>query len=435
MPSNSMTNTAVVVGATGIVGRAIAAKLAALGGWRVFGATRSGGTVLGLDQGIAVDLLDAAEARRRLEAARGATHLFFAGYAPQRGFPQEVGPNLALLVNAVEGLEAAGAPLRHVTLVTGAKYYGVHLGRSAAPAAEHEPRHLGPNYYYAQEDYLRSRSDAAWRWTHLIPTHVTGFALGNPMNLALSIAVYASLVREAGLRLDFPGPAAAFGAMTQVVDAEQLAEAAAWSATTPQAAGEVFNVANGDPTRWSRLWPAFADYFGVPAGGPRPIPLSSFMPELAPLWRSLAARHGLVQPELGPLVNWGFLEFLFAIEYDIVAAQITGFRQGRSCDANSQFAGTGLVLAVAGPGRIGVGLPFSPRVPPSPSACDHPGPLWLRRDRSSRTRRAPAQGIRKPHPTRPGVRAVLRGDRHSRSLQPELGGTWTSGRLWAGAWF
>ena len=162
--------------------------------------------------------------------------------------------------------------------------------------------------------------DAASHWTNLVPTHLTGFATGNPMNLALSVAVYASLVRAAGLRLDFPGTAAAFGAMTQVVDTEQLAEAAAWSAVTPQAAGQVFNVANGDPTRWSHLWPAFADFFGVPAGGPRPIPLSSFMPELAPLWREMAAKYGLAQAELGSLVNWGFLEFMFAIEYDIVLA-------------------------------------------------------------------------------------------------------------------
>ncbi len=86
------------------------------------------------------------------------------------------------------------------------------------------------------------------------------------MNLG-AVAVYASLARAAGLRLDFPGSAAAFGTMTQVVAGVPAAEAAAWSATTPQAAGEVFNVANGDPTRWSQLWPAFGDYFGVPAGG------------------------------------------------------------------------------------------------------------------------------------------------------------------------
>jgi hypothetical protein len=31
------------------------------------------------------------------------------------------------------------------------------------------------------------------------------------------------------------------------------------------------------------------------------------MPELAPLWKELAAKYGLTQPELGSLVNWGFL--------------------------------------------------------------------------------------------------------------------------------
>jgi nucleoside-diphosphate-sugar epimerase len=320
MPHQSTQRTAVVVGATGIIGRAIAAKLAELGGWRVVGVTRSGGTVPGVDEAIAVDLRDPDEARRGLAQAGGATHVFFAAYLPHASWAEEVTPNLALLVNAVEGLEAARAPLEHVTLITGAKYYGVHLGPSTAPAAETEPRHLGPNFNYAQEDYLRSRAGAPWRWTHLVPPHLTGFATGNPMNLALSLALYASLVREAGLRLDFPGAAAAFGAMTQIVDAEQVAEAAAWAAVTPQAAGEVFNIANGDPTRWSQLWPAFADHFGVHAGGPRPIPLSTFMPELAPLWRKMADKYGLVEPELGSLVNWRFLEFLFAIEYDIVLA-------------------------------------------------------------------------------------------------------------------
>ena len=56
------------------------------------------------------------------------------------------------------------------------------------------------------------------------------------------------------------------------------------------------------------------------AGGPRPIPLSSFTPALAPLRKEMAAKYGPAQPDLVPLVNWGFLEFLFTIEYDIVLA-------------------------------------------------------------------------------------------------------------------
>ncbi len=130
MQNHTTRGTAVVVGATGIIGRAITAKLAELGGWRVLGVTRSGGTVPGVDQVIAVDLRDPEEARRRLAPAAGATHLFFAAYLPQASWAAEVGPNVALLVNAVEGLEAVGAPLRHVTLITGAKYYGVHVGPS-----------------------------------------------------------------------------------------------------------------------------------------------------------------------------------------------------------------------------------------------------------------------------------------------------------------
>jgi hypothetical protein len=93
MPNESTPPTAVVVGATGIIGRAIATKLPELGRWRVIGITRSGSTVPGVDEGIAVDLRDPEEARRRLAPAAGATHLFFAAYLPQASFAAEVGPN------------------------------------------------------------------------------------------------------------------------------------------------------------------------------------------------------------------------------------------------------------------------------------------------------------------------------------------------------
>lgn len=313
--------TAVVVGATGIIGSAIVAKLSDVGGWRTIAVSQSGKTVSGADEAIGVDLLDSADARLKMAAVSEATHLFFAAYAPRPDWLEEVQPNLALLVNAIEGLESGGAPLQQVILITGAKYYGVHVGVSTAPALETEPRHIGPNFYYAQEDYLRSRAESStWQWTNLISTHLTGFAVGNAMNLALSIAVYASIVREAGLRLDFPGSAAAFEAMTQIVDAEQVAAAALWAAETPQASGEIFNISNGDPTRWSQLWSVFAADFGVPLGGARPLPLADFMAEYGSLWKAMATKYNLVHADLSTLVNWQFLEFMFAIDFDIVLA-------------------------------------------------------------------------------------------------------------------
>jgi nucleoside-diphosphate-sugar epimerase len=309
-----------VIGATGIIGRAITAALAKDGKWNVIALSRSGAAVPGADQAISVYLLDPESARRQLLPVAGITHLFFAAYQPQPTLAEEVAPNRALLVNAIESLEAAGSSLQHVTLVTGAKYYGVHLGSSPSPAREEQSRHLGSNFQYAQEDYLRSRTDAMWRWTHLVSTHLTGFATGNPMNLALSIGVYASIVRELGLCLYFPGSQAAFDAMTQIVDADQVGQAAVWSVISEAANGEVFNISNGDPTRWSQLWPEIAAYFGVQPGGPRPLPLASIMLEHSELWRRMAEKHSLNYSDFAGLVNWKFLEFVFSIKYDIVLA-------------------------------------------------------------------------------------------------------------------
>ncbi len=121
-----------MAGATGIIGRAIT-------------------------QALTVDLLDKEQSLRQFASLTEVTHLFYSAYIPYRTYAEEITPNLALLVNVIEGLEAAGAPLQHVTLVTGAKYYGVHLGPIPTPAREEQPTTIGPIFNRVQEDYLRSR--------------------------------------------------------------------------------------------------------------------------------------------------------------------------------------------------------------------------------------------------------------------------------------
>ena len=50
--------------------------------------------------------------------------------------------------------------------------------------------------------------------------------------------------------LRFPGSAAAYNALLEVVDAELLSKAMAWVATTPSAQDASYNVSNGDLFRW-----------------------------------------------------------------------------------------------------------------------------------------------------------------------------------------
>ena len=59
-----------------------------------------------------------------------------------------------MLVNSVTAITRASPGLKRVALVTGTKYYGVHLGPVKTPMRETDPRHLPPNYYFDQIDWL-----------------------------------------------------------------------------------------------------------------------------------------------------------------------------------------------------------------------------------------------------------------------------------------
>ncbi len=63
----------------------------------------------------------------------------------------------------------------------------------------------------------------AWSWSALRPSVVGGVALGNPMNLAVAIAVYASLSKELGLPLRFPGKPGAYDKLIEMTDSGLLA--------------------------------------------------------------------------------------------------------------------------------------------------------------------------------------------------------------------
>ena len=119
---------------------------------------------------------------------------------------------MAILKNLLDAVEETSPSLRHVTFYQGGKAYGADLGPFKTPAGEDDPRLMPPNFYYDQEDFLRQRQQGkAWHWTALRPEATTGFGLGNPMNLGMSIAVYAAISNELGLPLRFPGTEKTYG--------------------------------------------------------------------------------------------------------------------------------------------------------------------------------------------------------------------------------
>ena len=92
------------------------------------------------------------------------------------------------------------------------------------------------------------------------PSVVCGFSLGNPMNLVMVIAVYASISKELGIPLRFPGKSGAYSSLLEMTDAGLLAKATVWAATDERCANQAFNITNGDLFRWNELWPKIAQY-------------------------------------------------------------------------------------------------------------------------------------------------------------------------------
>jgi nucleoside-diphosphate-sugar epimerase len=248
------------------------------------------------------------------------THVFFAAYSERPTEAELSAVNGAMLRNLIDAIEPVASGLKHINLIEGVKAYGCHFGPYKTPAKETDPRHLPPNFYYDQEDILRDRRRGkGWTWSALLPSLICGPGVGHPMNLSMVIAVYATICKELGLPLAFPGTRAAYTALFEATDALHLARAATWAAIEPRCGDEIFNIANGDLFRWENLWPHLVDWFGLEPAPPLAIPLASMMADKGPLWARIAAEHGLRPVPFDRLVSWRFGEFVFRIEYDVIS--------------------------------------------------------------------------------------------------------------------
>jgi len=303
--------TAVIAGATGAIGGALAAHLATLSDWRVLGVCRKPAArpIAGVEY-VYADLMDAAAARAALEPHADITHAFFCGRAPHDDRGREsIDNNVAILGNLIDAAEAVSKKLAHVNLVQGGKYYGVHVGPFPNPAREDDPRTITPNFYYDQEDLLRTRSAGAkWKWSAARPNTLLHFSPHNPRNLVSTLGAYAALCREIGMPLDFPGTDGAYTSLVQVTTTTLLARGMAWMSTDENAGNNAFNMTNGDVFRWSRLWPQLAAAFAMPCGTPRPVILADVMPQWEKAWARIVKKHGLVDQPLANVANWAFAD-------------------------------------------------------------------------------------------------------------------------------
>jgi nucleoside-diphosphate-sugar epimerase len=294
-----------VAGASGFVGNAAIERFAALG-WKVIGLSRRvpARTIPDVEYRC-VDLLNPESCREALTGLSRVTHLVYAAVNETPGDliaswtdPMHAARNGRMLENLLDALLADAGKLRHITLVHGTKAYAAHLAnRPVVPMRESLPRPPHDDFYFRQEDLLWSRCGGShWRWTIFRAPMIAGGGYGGNLNALLAIGVFASLLKERGRDLPFPGSRDNLGVM-EMLDVELLARAIAWAAESPQAGDQTFNIANGDTYVWPDIWPIIAAEIGICVGPAQAMSVRETVFGMAGLWGELVRRHRLAVPE------------------------------------------------------------------------------------------------------------------------------------------
>jgi nucleoside-diphosphate-sugar epimerase len=300
---------ALVVGVTGISGGNVAQRLLAEG-WEVSGLCRR---PEGLDSRIRPVVADLQDADAVADALEGTspTHVFYTTWSRRPTEAENCDVNGRMLQNVLDAT-AARRSVRHVALVTGLKHY---LGPFEAyakvqpdtPFSEEQDRLPYENFYYVQEDILFAAAERdGFTWSVHRPHTLIGWALGNAMNMGVTLAVYASICRETGRAFHFPGSREQWEAVTDVTDAGLLADHLVWAATDRVAANQALNIVNGDVFRWRRMWPRLAAALEVEAApfDGEPAPLVEQMADAPQIWPRIVERYGLRDLDVETLASW-----------------------------------------------------------------------------------------------------------------------------------
>ena len=298
-----------VAGASGVVGAALLTALVN-DGTEHLGLSRRAPEVRGCTHATC-DLTDAAGTHAVVATnAADTTHLVYAALYEQPGLiagwrdREQMATNEAMLKNLLDALEAADAPLTHVTLLQGTKAYGAHLAPMKVPGRESEPRHPHENFYWLQEDLLRARAHKAdYTFTIWRPQVIFGHALHAPMNMLTALGVFAAISREKGEPLRYPGGPAA---VMEAIDADLLARAIRFAWGNPAFDGETFNITNGDVFTFENVWHVIAECFQMPVGEPTRTILSETIYDEEATWREIVNRYNLSPHTIRELVGDSF---------------------------------------------------------------------------------------------------------------------------------
>lgn len=231
-------------------------------------------------QHVAVDFLD--DPRNIAQALKlagiSADYIFFYSYLQPTPAPgaavwsnadELVKVNVALLENFLKAITLANITPKRFLLQTGAKNYGVQVGRVRTPAIESDPvpSHLEPNFYYPQEkvlfEYCKANNTS---WNVIRPAWILGAVSNAQMNALLPVAIYAAVQAHKGEPIAFPSDWETWQYEAHHSTALLTGFLSEWAVLEDKAKNQAFNAQDTGPMSWDRLYEELSRWFGVKKG-------------------------------------------------------------------------------------------------------------------------------------------------------------------------
>ncbi len=309
-----MTNTILIVGASGLVGSAALEHFLKQPDWNVIAVSRRKPSLDSTRpfKHIPIDLRVEKECWEVFKNMSDVTHILYAAlYEKADGLvsgwfeEDQIKTNGEMLHYVVEPIVEATKGKVHTIVIHGTKAYGVHLPPphvNKVPAKESDPRVDHPSFYWVQEDYIRSMAakHKNFTYTFIRPPLIVNAAHGVAMSVLATFGAYAAICRELKKPFGFPGSKARN--MSQMVDSRLLAKMIFFSATSPKAINETFNCTNGDVFTWRDLWKSLAQVMGMEVGEDNVVYMKTFFPAHEETWKKIIEKYELKKQTLKELL-------------------------------------------------------------------------------------------------------------------------------------
>ncbi|KAH7110540.1 hypothetical protein B0J11DRAFT_498981 [Dendryphion nanum] len=229
-------------------------------------------------QHVSVDLTSSAReiAQSFKRAGVEAHYIFYYAYLSPKSGKSAMDPstaeelveaNVPPFKNLLQALPEAGIKPKRILLQTGGKNYGCHIGRLRTPLVESDPqpKHLGPNFYFDQEDILHEFCNAhpETDWNIVMPAGVIGAIQYASMNTFLSFGVYAAVQAHKKEPLQFGGDYYTWHYDYTYSTARLTGYLSEWAVLEDQCRNERFNAQDGGLLSWDRFFHELGRWYGI----------------------------------------------------------------------------------------------------------------------------------------------------------------------------